>query len=176
MEKRAFIGYEYQERTIKRSMSSMYADGYKNFGWELDSISEQLGKLDSVVMKFKRNRRICNKAELTRLQRNFDACVNEIDTLESRKYLVASAIAYSIGIIGTAFMAGSVFAVTAGQIVLCVILAAPALVGWILPYFIYKTVVRKKTAQIMPLIDQKYNELYAVCEKGYSLLDITSYL
>lgn len=29
------------------------------------------------------------------------------------------------------------------------------------------------TLQVMPLIDQKYDELYAVCEKANNLLDKT---
>ena len=40
MEKNNFIGYEYQDVTVKRSMASMYADSYQNFGWELDGTAE----------------------------------------------------------------------------------------------------------------------------------------
>lgn len=171
MDRNNFIGYEYQDVTVKRSMASMYTDSYENFGWELDSTGEQLGKVDSVVMKFKRDRKIRNKAELLRLQRNFDACISEILSLESQKYIKASVAAYTIGVIGTAFMAGSVFAVTAGQIVLCILLAIPAFIGWGLPYFCYRAIVRKKTAEITPLIDQKYEEVYNVCEKANVLLN-----
>lgn len=84
MEKNNFIGYEYQDVTVKRSMASLYADSYQNFGWELDGTTEPVGKLDSVTMKFKRDRKLRNKAELTRLQRNFDACITETLSLEAR--------------------------------------------------------------------------------------------
>lgn len=78
--KKAFVGYEYKEITVKRSMASIYADGYENFGWKSEGIVHQPSKLaiDSVTLKFKRDRKIRNKTELTRLQRNFDACVQEI--------------------------------------------------------------------------------------------------
>ena len=109
MQENSFIGYEYQEVSVKRSMASVYADGYSNFGWQIDGTTEQPGKMGSISMKFKRDRKIRNKAELTRLQRNFDSCVSEILTLESSKYIMASVAAYAVGIIGTAFMAGSVF-------------------------------------------------------------------
>lgn len=171
MDKNTFIGYEYQDITVKRSMASMYTDCYKNFGWELDGTNEPISKIDSVEMKFKRDRKIRNKAELTRLQRNFDACVSEILSLESKEYIIASVVAYMIGIIGTAFMAGSVFAVTSEKILLCILLAVPAFIGWIIPYFCYKAIVRKKIVQIAPLIEQKYEEVYVVCEKANALLD-----
>ncbi len=174
MNENRFVGYEYQDVSIKRSMASVYADGYENFGWQMDGTTEQLGKIDSVTMKFKRDRKIRNKAELTRLQRNFDACVSEILSMEASKYIKASAVAYIVGMIGTAFMAGSVFAITAGMIIPCIILAIPAFIGWLLPYFLYRGIVKKKSAQVAPLIDQKYDELYAVCEKANGLLDKTN--
>lgn len=166
-----FVGYEYQDVSIKRSMAAVYADGYENFGWKLDGTAEQPGKVDSVTMKFKRDRKIRNKAELTRLQRNFDACVSEILSLESSKYIRASVTAYAVGIVGTAFMAGSVFSITADKLIPCIILAIPAFTGWVLPYFLYRGIRKKKTAQVAPLIDQKYDELYAVCEKANGLLE-----
>lgn len=170
MKEHNFVGYEYQDITIKRSMASVYADGYENFGWELEGIYLPIGKVDSVTMKLKRNRKIQNKVELTRLQRQFDACAAEIQSLELSKYVKASAVAYIAGVIGTAFMAGSVFAVVADMVGLCIVLGIPGLVGWVLPYLLYRNIVQKKTAEITPLIDQKYDEMYEVCKRANSLL------
>lgn len=174
MDEKNFVGYEYREINVKRSLVSIYADGYENFGWKLEGTAEQLGKLtmDSITLRFKRDRKIRNKTELTRLQRNFDACVQEIITLEASKGTKASAVAYIVGIIGTAFMAGSVFAVTADRIVPCIILAIPAFIGWILPCFLFKSIEKKKIAYVTPLIDKKYDEIYTVCEKANNLLDV----
>ena len=70
-------------------------------------------------------------------------------------------------------MAGSTFAVTADppQILLCIILAIPGFLGWILPCFLYKRGVRKQTEKITPLIEEKYDEIYEICEKGNKLLN-----
>ena len=165
-----FIGYEYRDVTVKRSMESVYADGYSNFGWALEGTSVPIQNLGSVTMKLKRDRKIRNKAELTRLQRQFEACAVEIERLEFSKSVGASAVAYVIGVIGTAFMAGSVFAYLAGMVPLMIILAVPGFVGWIIPYFSYLKISRKKTEQVTPLIDQKYDEIYEACEKANSLL------
>jgi len=167
----SFIGYEYRDITVKREIEPMYTDGYTNFGWILEGTSVPIQSIGSVSLKFKRDRKIRNKAELTRLQRQFDACVTEIQRLEFSKVVGASAVAYIIGIIGTAFMAGSVFAYLAGMLPLCVILAIPAFVGWIIPYFCYVSIRQKKTGQVTPLIDQKYDEIYEVCEKANGLLN-----
>ena len=78
-----------------------------------------------------------------------------------------------MGILGTAFMAGATFAVTAQppHILLCIILAIPGFLGCILPYFLYKAGVRKQTEKMTPLIEEKYDEIYEICEKGNKLLN-----
>ena len=83
MSNNAFVGYEYQEVSVKNGMSSVYADGYENFGWKLENSNFASGKPDSVVMTFKRDRKIRNKPQLTRLQRQSDAIASEIVSLES---------------------------------------------------------------------------------------------
>lgn len=168
---KSFVGYEYKEVTAEGSMASLLLDGYESFGWELDenlSAESRKGK----TIRLKRNRKIINKMELTRLQRNFEACVGEIQTLEKNKTSKATIYAIICGIMGTAFMAGSTFAVTAQprHIILCIILAVPGLIGWILPYFLYKRIVWKQTEKMSLLIEEKYDEIYEICEKGSKLL------
>lgn len=103
------------------------------------------GKVDTVIMRF-------------------------LDILQA---IPAILLAISISaVLGTAFMAGSVFAVTAPapEIVLSIVLAVPGFLGWILPYFVYRSLVRKRTLRLTPLIEEKYNEIYEICEKGSHLL------
>lgn len=178
METRNFIGYEYKEIVADTERASLLLDGYENFGWEQDDkIPAGNGHggpslPGKVVLRLKRNRKIINKAELTRLQRNFEACVKEIDELEKSKSTMATVLALVVGVIGTAFMALSVFAVTAQppQVLLCIIFAVPAFLGWLFPYFIYKRTVRKQTEKVNPLIEAKYDEIYELCERGNRLL------
>lgn len=110
--------------------------------------------------------------ELTRLQQHFEACANEVETLEKKKTSAASVWALVIGIIGTAFIAGSTFAVVHEPpiIWLCILLAIPGFIGWILPYFMYNRIFRINTQRIQPIIEAKQEEIYEICEKGHSLL------
>ena len=77
-----------------------------------------------------------------------------------------------IGLVGTAFMAGSVFAVTATPPViwLCILLAVPAFTLWALAPILYPRMVAKRTKTVNELIEQKYDEIYLICEKGSKLL------
>jgi len=169
---RDFVGYEYKELTVPRNMESIYADGYQSFGWKPSEVSGFITGITFSHMKFKRDRKILNKAELTRLQRQFDSCTNEIIALEKSKTTNATIFSIIVGIIACAFLAGSVFAISAPtpNIPLCIIFGLPGLIISIFPYFIFKSMTLKRTQKIEPLIDAKYDEIYEVCEKANSLL------
>jgi hypothetical protein len=174
----SFVGYEYKEIVTVANEISFLIDGYKNFGWVVDDninsgFTDMI--LDShaqVVLRLKRDRKIMNRMELTRLQRNFEFCLKEITHLENSKTTQALIYALAVGIIGTAFMAGFVFAIIAAppRIFLGIILAIPALAGWIMPYFIYRTKAQQRTEQLNLLIEEKQDEIFAICEKGNKLL------
>ena len=171
-ENRPFVGYEYKEVTVPGEQASLYWDCYEAFGWEPDEHFTTGSLHNMTTLRMKRNRKILNKTELTRLQRHFEACVQELLALERSKTSAATAWALVVGILGTAFMAGAVFAVTHQPPVywLCVLLAVPAFVGWIAPYFLYRRLVEKQTQKIQPLMEAKYDEIYEICAKGHSLL------
>lgn len=171
-QKKAFVAYEYKEISVRKDQIAMYLDCYENFGWEADDERIDMRSPNHVNIQMKRDRKIINKMELTRLQRNFEACIREIRMLEQAKTSTASIVALAVGLIGTVFMAGSVFAITAQPpiIWLCVLLAIPAFAGWILPYFLYQGIAEKKTEELQPLIEEKLDEIYTICEKGHSLL------
>ena len=167
-----YIGYEYKTITVNDQLESLYTDAYQNFGWQLEGAQPALnGAPNTIEMKFKRDRKLRNKGELVRLQRRFEACANELARLERSKAIKASVVAYGIGILGCVFMTGAAFAYLGGVPVLCAVLTVPGLAGAVLPYFLYKSFYAKKSAQVTPLIDQKYDEIYEVCEQANALLD-----
>ena len=175
---KSFVSYEYKEISVDSDKLSFMMDGYEAFGWEVDenvnsaATTPHMPVQGKTVLYLKRNRKIINKMELTRLQRNFEACVKEIEALEKAKTSKATMAALIIGLIGTAFMAGSVFAITAltPHIVLSILLAIPAFIGWGLPIFVYRRIAAKDTEKMIALIEAKYDEIYEICEKGNKLL------
>lgn len=53
---------------------------------------------------------------------------------------------------------------------LTVLLAIPGFAGWITPAFLYKKGKVKKRAEMQPYLEQKFEELHQICQKGNSLL------
>ena len=183
-ESAGYVGYEYREISVPRKYASLCLDSYPCFGWEEDpnqgrpgrrrspAIPAAPGPKEMETLCFRRARSISGKAELTRLQRNFDSCIAELRALERSKTTRAAAAALTAGVLGTAFMAGSTFAAvsTPPVVWLTILLAIPGFLGWILPYFLYRAMVRRKAAQIEPLMEQKYDEINEICERGSRLL------
>ncbi|MDD2979952.1 MAG: hypothetical protein PHN80_08270 [Hespellia sp.] len=170
-----YIGYEYKELVVEKSQLSFYLDGYENFGWEMDERQQapmESERKGNTVLRLKRDRKIMNKAELTRLQRYFEDCLKQISALEASKTGTATVISLITGILGTAFMACSTFAITHEPplILLCILLAVPGFAGWALPVFLYKRMILKKSQELEPMIEAKREEIYEICEKGHNLL------
>lgn len=86
-----FAGYEYTEVTTQRRLEPIYAGSYPGFGWELERISISPQGSAFVILRFRRNRKIRNKLELTRLQRQFDSGVDAIKALERARVSKAAA-------------------------------------------------------------------------------------
>lgn len=166
-----FIGYEYMNVTITRGIESLWTDNYANFGWSLEGSSPDVKGINFVNLKFKRDPKIRNKVELTRLQRQFEGYAKKIENLERSKNIGASAFAYGFGILGTASMALSVFSYLRGMLPLTIIFAIPGLLGLILPYFGYVIIRNKKVENVNPLIDEQYEIIYNTCEKANRLLE-----
>ena len=167
-----FTGYEYKRIKVSGEQAALYLDAYECFGWQMDERISDLSGDGFSLLQLKRDRKIMNRMELTRLQRNFEGCMEEIAMLEKEKTRTATIVSVAVGIVGTAFLAGAVFAVTAAQpmILLCILLAVPGFSGWILPYFLYRHIVRKKTEDILPMIEKKHDEIRELMKKGHALL------
>lgn len=170
--KNTYIGYEYKEVAVKPEYSSFYSDCYQNFGWQVEGNPVYTRGEKMLLLRLKRDRKITNKTELTRLQRHFEACASEIETMERHKTSQPLTLAICVGLVGTVFMAGATFAVTHDPPLIrgMILLAIPGLLGWIMPYFLYQNRRAAQTKKIQPLIEHKQENIYEICEKGHALL------
>ncbi len=68
----------------------------------------------------------------------------------------ATILALVTAILGTAFLAGSVFAITAQSphILLMILFTISGFIGWILPYFLYKKILQQETERLNPIIEK----------------------
>ena len=166
--------YDYMEICAAEAKVSFLTDCCQCFGWRTDENVPAVYQQGKIRIRLKRDRKLVNKAELTRLQRNFESCAEEIEKMEKSINSTAQMAALTLGVIGTVFMALSVFAVTATppHIVLTVLYAIPAFAGWISPYFVYRKVRAYQKEKLEPLIEQKWEEIDTLCEKGSRLTGI----
>ena len=163
-----FIGYEYKNIVVPRRLAAVYSDYYPCFGWEAEDVN--YNHVGNASLTFKRNRKLKNKVELDKHQRQFETSVAHISDLENSKTTRASILSFTTGLLGTAFMALATFSFLGGMVAVCIVLAIPGLLGWALAYYAYSNLTRKKSAQVAPEIDREYDRLYSTCEEAYTLL------
>lgn len=167
---KGFVGFEYMEVPAKRRMESLYVDCYKNFGWEFEWKDGRESTGSQITLRFKRDRKLRNKAELTRLQRQFEACAHEMALERSGTTMASSIAAFTVGLGDTALLGGAMFAYLRGLLPLMVVLAVSGFPGWSVPYFCHQRLRQKRERQIAPLIERKNDEIYSVCQRGCRLL------
>lgn len=173
MSEHNFDSFDYLKITVEEDLLSQYMDGYEKFGWRMDENIPAEKNMGKATLHMKRSRQILNKVELTRLQRHYEACMEEIRTLEASKGSVPAMVSLTCGLVGCGFMAGSVFAVTADSplVWLMIVLAVPGFLLWAAAYFCYKVIKKQRSQKVAPLIEAKYDEACEVCEKAFQLLN-----
>ncbi len=158
---------EYKVINSKKEDASFFIDCYKCFGWEID---ENIN--DEKKVHLKRDMEISNHMELTRLQNHFEASVEDLIELErTRKDKCIFFTALHV-LIGTAFMALAVFAITAPvpDYILCSAFGVIGFAFWISTPFLNKVIKRKEKKRFDPLMQAKLEEIDEICGKGAALL------
>ncbi|MDR0848204.1 MAG: hypothetical protein LBN10_04040 [Propionibacteriaceae bacterium] len=164
-----FVAYEYAAVPASAEQESLLKDAYRNFGWTCEAVDRTGLTTGTVTLRLKRDRAVPNKTTLAKLQRSLENTLEAIDNLERSKSTKASIVAFTVGILGSAALAGSVFCFMASLWVPFVILGIVGLVGWALPYFLYTSIRTKRAAIVNAEIDRQYDQLYATCEQAAAL-------
>ncbi|MFT4214606.1 MAG: hypothetical protein QM622_07505 [Microbacterium sp.] len=172
-----FTAYEYASVRAPRDFESLYRDTYRAFGWTVESTepADPIRVLTpgipptTITLKLKRDRNIRNRSVVHDLQRKADASLSAIVRLERSKTARAFAVAATIGIVGAAFLAGSVFLMNGGLIALSIVLGAVGLVGWVGGFLAYQGVAARRSAAVTPLIDREFDVLYETTEQAAHL-------
>ncbi len=170
-----YVAYEYLTVQADRDLEPLYKDTYRNFGWLIETtttgmLSGGTPNLNAVTIKLKRDRRIRNRPLINELQRKAENALQTIRDLEKSRTSTAVATALGIGILGSAFLAGSIFAIEADLWLLSVPLGVVGLLGWLAGWLAHGRVKARKTAQTAPLIDEQYEIVYDAGEQATRLL------
>lgn len=168
---RSFVSYDYLTVAAPRDLESLHADTYRNFGWDLESRALDPRRPGTVLLKLKRDRHLKNRGAVMELQRRCTAALDSITHLERSKSAAAMQVSLGFGIVGSALLAVSVFAMTDWDLpALTIIAGALGLLGWAAGYFSHARVQARRAETVAPLIDEQYEVVYATSEEAASLL------
>lgn len=90
--------------------------------------------------------------------------------MERSKTSAATGTAVGVGILGSANLAASVFALNADMLFISIAMGVFGLLGWAASYFVHGRVKAKKTAQLTPLIEREYAIVHETGEQAGRLL------
>jgi len=194
-----FVAYEYKNITVKRDSVTIYTDCLSNFGWEMVDEHEHgfhpassnvthihthivhaatsayagaghSDEIEMVALKFKRNRRINNKLELDRLERQCADALASIGGLERKNSAYTMGISLGAGLGGTVLLALAVYSFISSNIIAGALLAALGVAGWGIGFFANHKVGRKRSVKSAPTIQAQLELLYSICEQAHTLL------
>lgn len=165
--------YEYMKRTVSEKELALVQTGYECFGWQPDAqFAVPQKNADYITVYLKRDKKLLNRTELTRLQHNFEACLEEIGVLQSSVTHMARGISVIVGVVGLALSVGAILAASVSPPLfgLSIVLGAFGIAGLVSPIFFYRKVLRHRKQTAAPLIEEKKKEMNTVMERGRALL------
>lgn len=180
-----FIIYEHLSIDVNPEQEQLYVDCYQSFGWEFVSSSgntlnqdyyvndPNLNKINLVHIKFKRDKKIKNKAELLILQKKMESTLKKIDKLTKEPEMISTMYSMIIGIIGLVFFAFGILSYIASNPIymLAILNGIIGIVGFIIAFLINGKIKKQKEEQNEVLIEEQYNLIYGYCEKANKLID-----
>ena len=175
MENQKAITYDYKTVRVNRTMEAMLTDAYQNLGWELTNTTMAEGSLTNVNVSFKRNRKIENKMELTKLQEKVDNILANIENLQTKKKNAGVVEGISTGVVGALIFGGGMsmsmlntasVGLLVGGIAVGIVGIAVGLLGWL----VFKKINKKKNTKIQPILESEFDKLADVCEQAHGLI------
>ncbi len=164
-----FVIYEYTSLEVKKILESLYIDSYQYLGWDLEGSFPTYSK-NTVILKFKRDRKIRNYPSMLDLQEKGDLALGAISQMEDRQHLTAVKTAIGTGAIGILFFIISILGFSAGKTSSAILLTFLGLAGCGLSYLSYLNTLKKTITKMDPLFDRQLEILYGVCEQAKYLL------
>lgn len=177
-----YIAYDYIKLEVLSELEQLYIDCYQSFGWQLTSISEinmnqdyyingrTFPEKNLITLKFKRNRKIKNKAELLTLQNNMEDYFKKIAKLKKEPELIGTMYSMIFGVIGLLFIIFSFLSFTSTNPFLGIINGIIGSIDVILAFFMYNKKRKQLQEKNEILIEELYNLIHEQCEKAYNLV------
>ena len=146
-------------------------DCYESLGWELTGQrASDLG--GQVTLSFRRSRKVCAKAQLSKIQRAMDDALNSIANMEVEKTKKARSQAIALGTVSALIfgLGMSCTMVWPHLMAIGIVVGIIGIVGCVLTWLSYRKTCAAETARLNPLIEEAYDRLATQCEEAQAVL------
>ena len=167
MEKQ-FVAYEYKEVKVSKARYNLFKDLVGSFGW---IITDTETGILSNTLYLKRDYDVKNREGVIAEEKEFFKDFFRIEKINATKNDKATTVATTLGVIGTAFMAGAVFSYLASLIWVMVALAVPAFLLWGLAPLTYKKMMNKKNSLVKEETEELTSNLYVHAHQAFTLIN-----
>ena len=167
--KNEFIAYEYKDITISKKRANMFLDLIENFGWEVTNSSKKLNKVEFSLKKCYNDNN--NKEEILKLEKDFFSGFDKLEKINNDKKEKGQIVSISVGLVGTACMAGATFSFLASLIAPMVALAIPGFALWGLAPVLNNKINKKKEQLVNEQSQELTNKLYSIAKQAFELLN-----
>ncbi len=148
---------------VDRGLQGLYRDTYERLGWTVDVRVRTLPGAPAVRITMSRVRAsIPRPPDGGHAERTAVKALAELSRLEAATAAAAQAAFAAAATIGTALLAGTVFAVLATHWLLSVPLAALGVLGWAYAGTARRLVRARRSAELAPLVDRQYEVIDAL--------------
>lgn len=158
---------EYLEVLINPKIAQLCRQCYETLGWEI--ISSTTG-INLDILRMKRSKKIKNRVELCKLQRECEDALIKLEQLEKIKNSKEKRTAIMSSLIGVTFLIGTVITYSFNIYFVSIVFAALGIVGWGIAFLLYKRYILKNENKIKQEINESYDIIYQVCEKAKQLV------
>ena len=172
--------YEYLSKDVKIDLEENYINCYSNFGWiPINNNGKRDYYLNSnpnpyfVNITFKRSRRISQKDELQKLQKECENAIKEIDKLEKMPNSIGMVYSLTVGVLASICIAICIYSLFFCESIiwpLVIIFGMIGIIGIVLPYFIYKKIKEDKEIENKSKIKKAEEIIFDTCDKARKIL------
>lgn len=164
------VVYEHTGLRVPRHLETVYRDTAPQFGWDIDAVETGAGISGHSTLRLKRDRRLRNRPMTLELERANRSALTAIDALERSRTSIPRTIAITIGIIGSAFLAGSIFLLEGDFLVASIALGTIGLLGWLAGWFSFNKSKSARAPKVDAAIDRQYDIVYDTAQRAAALL------
>jgi hypothetical protein len=157
---------EYIDVIVYRKLSQLCEDCYHKLGWKTISSSFSI---TSVKLRFERNKKIKNRAELCKLQHECEDALMEIERLVKSRHKIVREMTWIATITGCVFFIGTYIAYSVYFFPMAFHFALE-FTGLGAACLLYYKQIRKLEKKQIPELNSYYDRIYHLCEKSGQLL------